>query len=79
MAIARSKLLPDALKRGREEISVEKKRQLQGKIKTNILMQELKKNTIKVKQLQNRRNHDGVDTLAEKRDVKQTSDVMQFK
>ena len=44
-------------------------------------MQELKKNTIKVKQLQNRRNHDGVDTLAEKRDVKQslTSDVLQFK
>ena len=81
LAIARSKLLPDALKRGREEISVEKKRQLQGKIKTNILMQELKKNTIKVKQLQNRRNLDGIDTLAEKRDVKQslTSDVLQFK
>ena len=81
LAIARSKVLPDALKRGREEISVEKKRQLQGKIKTNILIQELKKNTIKVKQLQNRRHRDGVDTLAEKRDVKQslTSDVLQFK
>ena len=81
LAIASGKILPETLNIGRKEASLENKRQLQGKTKTKVLMRQLKKTVTKIKLLQEKRNRDGINNTAEKRDTKQTltSSTLKFK
>ena len=65
LSISRGKLIPDALKKGREEIDVQ---QLQGKKRTKVLLRELLLHQSLI-QNQRERNHD--DFEIEQKSVKQ--------
>ena len=78
MAISRGKLIPDALKRGREDIlstgpsTDQKEKQLQGKKRTKVLMQELIQQHAQIKNLGLKRKQEGVDFTAAQKTMKQS-------